>query len=231
MINIGDKQLADLLSNIFWYFRHIFYFTMQLSRLSSQWMLAHFNKYQPWCTETFSFHQVTMNLSQFVSAIFLAPLQFWCPDISWLAASTDPLMDKRKTIMASGQFFPNTAWLGSMLLITSWNVSALWSGTTPPSSTLPTILNSLYGSRWSQTDWLTDTFPTFSAILLSISSSIPESALTRICSLCWRDFPISGRPSLQMMEGDSLKRNSLLELFTPGWHQSDLKVLTPDLQL
>ena len=109
MINIGDKQLADLLSNIFWYFRHIFYFTMQLSRLSSQWMLAHFNKYQPWCTETFSFHQVTMNLSQFVSAIFLAPLQFWCPDISWLAASTDPLMDKRKTIMASGLFSPTTA--------------------------------------------------------------------------------------------------------------------------
>ena len=74
--------------------------------------------------------------------------------------------------------------------------SARWCGTTPPSFTLPTILASLYGRRSSQADSLTDWhFPTFSAILLSISSSSPESALTRICSQCWKHFPISGRPS------------------------------------
>ena len=39
--------------------------------------------------------------------------------------------------------------------------SARWCGTTPPSSTLPTILDSLYGRQWRQADWLTDTFPRF----------------------------------------------------------------------
>ena len=140
-------------------------------------------------------------------------------------------MDKRKTIMASG-LFPSppptnpTSPNNPTRIIKRRQNLFQWAGVelhhsvlrSPRYSSVSTV-----GDEVQLTGWLTlNTFPTLSASLLSISSSSPGSALTRICSPCWENFLIWGRPSLQFRWFDGGRQLENKLFFWINFSRSDI---------